>query len=150
MPIEHQTPGGASTPDRWNLIRDIAILQVKLVVDGLRDFVLVPISLVAGLISLFRAGDPAGNEFYNLLRIGKRSERWINLFGAAERVPERPDEGVRFPDADIDVLVGKIESFVVDEYREGRATRQAKDQLEQLLRNVKRRRRRGSEPAGEE
>ena len=115
MPIEHQTPGGASTPDRWNLIRDIAILQVKLVVDGLRDFVLVPISLVAGLISLFRAGDPAGNEFYNLLRIGKRSERWINLFGAAERVPAPADERDHFPEEDIDALVGRVESFVVDD-----------------------------------
>ena len=57
--------------DRWDLIRDIAVLQVKLVVDGLRDFILVPISLVAGFISVFRAGDPSGNEFYNLLKLGK-------------------------------------------------------------------------------
>ena len=119
--------------DRWELIRDIAVLQVKLVVDGLRDFVLVPVSLVAGFISVFRTGDASGNEFYNLLRLGRKSERWINLFGAADRVPEPKGELDHFPDQDIDSLVRRVESFVVDEYREGRMTRQARDRLNRLL-----------------
>ena len=72
--------------DRWTLARDIAVLQVKLIVDGLRDFILVPVSLVAGIISLFSGGRSRDNEFYRLLRIGRRSEQWINLFGAADRV----------------------------------------------------------------
>lgn len=124
--------------DRWELVRDVAVLQVKLIVDGLRDFVLVPVSLVAGLISLFRAGDPSGNEFYNLLRLGRKSERWINLFGAADRVPAAT--GGRDPSAeqDIDALVRRVESFVVDEYREGRMTRQARDRLNRLLDNLNR------------
>lgn len=147
MLSKQEPAGGASSPDRWNLARDIAVLQVKLIVDGLRDFILVPISLVAGLISLTRPGNASGNEFYNLLRVGRRSERWINLFGAADKVPAAAEERVRFPDADIDALVGKVESFVVDEYREGRVTRQAKEQLDQLLGGaVRRRRRRGQEP----
>jgi hypothetical protein len=119
--------------DRGELIRDIATLQVKLVVDGLRDFVLVPVSLVAGFISLFRAGDPSGNEFYNLLRLGRKSERWINLFGAADRMPPTADERDHFPDEDIDTLVNRVETFVVDEYREGRMTSQARDRLNRFL-----------------
>jgi len=119
--------------DRSELIRDIAILQVKLVVDGLRDFVLVPVSLVAGFISLFRARDPSGNEFYNLLRLGRKSERWINLFGAADRIPPAAGERDHFPDEDIDALVNRVESFVVDEYRDGRMTTQARDRLNRFL-----------------
>lgn len=142
MRNEPQPDPDLETQDRWTLIRDVAVLQVKLIVDGLRDFILVPISLVAGLISLFRAGDPSGNEFYALLRIGKRSERWINLFGAAERIPEPVEERVHFPDDDIDSLVGRVEAFVVDEYRKGGVTKQAKDQLDQLLNSVNRRRNR--------
>ena len=135
-------PGAGDTgPDRWTLIRDVAVLQVKLIVDGLRDFILVPISLVAGLISLFSAGDPAGNEFYRLLRIGRRTERWINLFGAADRVPDcAPDcppdqaaDAVPFPEEDIDAIVGRVEAFVVDEYRKGGVTRQAKDRLDRAI-----------------
>ena len=126
--------------DRWTLLRDIGILQVKLIVDGLRDFLLVPISLVIGIASLFKSADDAGNEFYELLRLGKKTERWINLFGAAERVPASISERVNFPDSDIDALVSRVESFVVDEYRTGGVTKQAKDRLDQLLDTLQKRR----------
>ncbi|MDH4072228.1 MAG: hypothetical protein OEV41_03865 [Gammaproteobacteria bacterium] len=131
--------GAASAPhDRGELVRDIAVLQVKLVFDGLRDLVLVPVSLVAGVISLLRAGDPSGNEFYALLRLGRRSERWINLFGAADRLPA-PDRE-HYPEGDIDALVGRVESLVVEEYRRGGVTKQAKDHLDQLVRSLRRHR----------
>lgn len=118
--------------DRWSLIRDVSVLQVKLVVDGLRDLVLVPVSLIAGLISLVRA-DSNGSEFYDLLRLGKKSERWINLFGAVERMPEPEVERVSFPDGDIDAMVTRVESFVVDEYRKGGLTKQAKDRIDKAM-----------------
>ena len=125
---------------RWDLIRDVAMLQVKLLVDGLRDLVLVPASLIAGIVSLVngRDGKP-GPEFYQLLALGKRSERWINLFGALRHTPgaSKPAQT-----ADIDDLVAKVETFVVDEYRRGGVTKQAKDQLDQVLRSLHRRARR--------
>ena len=120
-------------PDRWTLIRDILVLQVKLVIDGLRDLILVPISLLIGFISLLRAGNATGSEFYELLRVGRRSERWIDLFGAAERVYGPPVGDDRFPAESIDDMVSRVESFVVDEYRQGGVTRQAKDQLDRAL-----------------
>lgn len=146
MNIEQDIKENDTGSDRWTLIRDIAVLQVKLIVDGLRDFILVPVSLVAGLISLFRPGDASGSEFYDLLRVGKRSERWINLFGAADRVPEPTDARVRFPEEDIDALVSRVESFVVDEYRRGGVTKQAKDRLDQVLNSLEKRRRQGGGP----
>jgi hypothetical protein len=127
--------------DRATLIRDVALLQVKLVVDGLRDFILVPVSLITGVISLFRMGDPAGTEFYRLLRIGRRSERWINLFAAAEHVAIADEEPDHFPDADIDELVGRLETFVRDEAREGEMSRQARSRLNSLLEALRQRRR---------
>ena len=140
MSIQPADSHSTEATDRWTLIRDIGVLQVKLIVDGLRDFLLVPISLVAGAMSVFRAGDPRGNEFYRLLRIGRRSEKWINLFEAADRYPDDTDEEVRFPNEDIDALVQRVESFVVDEYQSGGVTRQAKDQFDQLMKSVRRRR----------
>jgi len=126
--------GLINTPtDRLTLLRDIAVLQVKLVVDGLRDFILVPVSLIAGVISLVKGGEERSSEFYDLLRMGRRSERWINLFGAAERVygPASGDE--QLSPEDIDTLVSRVESFVVDEYRKGGVTKQAKDQIDKAL-----------------
>lgn len=120
-----------STPGRWELVRDIAVFQVKLIVDGLRDLVLVPISLVAGIISLLTGGDKPGSEFYELLRMGRRSERLINLFGAADRAPTADDPNVPLPA--IDDVVAKVETFVVDEYRKGGITAQAKDRIDGVI-----------------
>ena len=117
---------------RWTLIRDIGVLQFKLVIDGLRDLVLVPVSLIAGLLSLLRT-DSNGSEFYDLLRLGKKSERWINLFGAVEHAPAADVDDVDFSDNDIDAMVTRVESFVVEEYRKGGLTRQAKDRIDRAM-----------------
>lgn len=133
MEAEFENDNDGVSPDRWTLLRDILVLQLKLVVDGLRDFILVPISLVVGVVSLVRSRDGGGNEFYELLRTGRRSERWINLFGAAERVYGPPIPEEHFATEDIDEIVNRVETFVVDEYAKGGVTRQAKDQLDRAL-----------------
>lgn len=143
MQDEAQSIDKDSGVDRWTLIRDIAVLQVKLVIDGLRDIVLVPVSLVAGLISLVKGGEKSSSEFYDLLKIGRRSESWINLFGAAERVHGPASEDDRLLPGDIDTLVSRVESFVVDEYKKGGVTKQAKDQLDKALDVLQKRARRG-------
>lgn len=133
MPKESNTNARPATVDRWTLIRDVAVFQVKLVVDGLRDLFLLPISLVAGLISLLKGGAEPGSEFYDLLRVGRRSEHWINLFGAAEHLHGPATLDDQFPTDDIDEMVSRVESFVVDEYNKGGVTAQAKQRLDQAL-----------------
>ena len=118
--------------DRWNLIRDIAVLQVKLIIDGLRDIILVPVSLVVGIISLVKGGHESNSDFYDLLRLGRKSERWINLFGAAERVPGKIGDDA-LPLDDIDEMVTRVEAFIVDEYKSGGVTRQAKIRLDKAI-----------------
>jgi len=115
---------------RLRLVRDIASLQVKLIVDGFRDLLLVPASIVVGIYSLFGRGSRTGEEFYDLLRLGKRSEKWINLFGAAER---HRDSAAEDQDDDIDRMVQRVESFMVDEYRHGRLSGQAREKLEGVI-----------------
>jgi len=126
-------PNGDQHRDRWTLVRDIGVLQLKLVVDGLRDLVLVPVSLVAGVVSLAKMGHGGGTEFYDLLRLGRKSERWINLFGAADNVPATEENDIDFSNADMDGLVSRVESFVVEEYRKGGVTKQAKEGLDKAF-----------------
>lgn len=133
MATELNSNDDNESPDRWMLIRDILVLQVKLVPDGLRDVVLVPISLFVGLVSLLKGGKASGSEFYLLLKIGRRSERWINLFGAAERIYGPAAANDRFRTENIDEIVGRVELFLVDEYQKGGVTKQAKDQLDRAL-----------------
>ena len=131
------------SPDRWTLVRDIAVLQVKLIVDGLRDLILVPASLIAGIISLASGNDGRpGDHFYQLLGMGKESERWINLFGALQNAPPGVRHFEEFPEADIDALVGRLETFVVDEHRKGGITAQAKARLDKVLDAISRGRKR--------
>ncbi len=128
--------------ERWTLMRDVAVLQAKLIVDGLRDLVLVPASIIAGIISLASGTDGRpGSQFYQLLGLGKQSERWINLFGALENAPPDLEQIEPFPDADMDVLVGKLETFVRDEERRGAVTNQARERLEMVLNALNRGRR---------
>ena len=128
-------------PDRWVLIRDVAVFQVKLLVDGLRDLVLVPLSLIAGIMSLASGRDGVpGTQFYRLLGVGKQSESWINLFGAMTNAPPDLEQPLPFPDTDMDQIVGKIEAFVVDEQKRGGMTAQAKERFDQALDAIQKRR----------
>ena len=130
-----------SHPPLWTLIRDIAVLQVKLVVDGVRDLILVPTSLITGIVSIAKTknGKP-GTEFYRLVSIGRQSERWINLFGAIENAPAEVVEELNFGEADIDAIVSRVEAFVVDEYKRGGVTAQAKGRFEKAIEAMRRRR----------
>jgi len=127
--------------DNWTLIRDVGVLQFKLVVDGLRDFLLVPVSLIAGIVSLTsgRKGVP-GSQFYQLLSVGKQSENWIDLFGAMRNAPPDLAEHVHFPNANMDEILDNIENFVRDEEKRGGMTTQARERLERVLRGLQNRR----------
>jgi len=131
-----------SGADRWTLLRDIGVLQVKLIVDGLRDLILVPASLIAGTASFVTAKDGRpGMQFYRLLHFGKQSERWINLFGAEQNSPEPIEPVESFGDGNIDEIVRRVESLVVDEYRRGGATAQAKERLDKVIEALRKRHR---------
>ncbi len=133
MSIESEEAEKLDGPDRWTLIRDVAVFQIKLLFDGFRDLLLLPISLITGIVSLVKGGREPSSEFYDLLRIGRRSERWINLFGAASHLHGPPSDEDRFPVEDVDAMVSRVESYVVDEYRRGGVTAQAKERLDKAL-----------------
>ena len=110
-------------------------------VDGARDLILVPASLIAGIVSLAKSQDgKPGPQFYRLVGVGKQSERWINLFGAFDNAPPEVAEEKHFGDTDMDQIVSRVESFVVDEYKRGGITAQAKERIDKALDAMQRRR----------
>ena len=134
------TPTEPDHSARWTLIRDTAVLQVKLIIDGLRDFLLVPASLIAAIVSLTKTRDgKPGPQFYQLLALGKQSERSINLFGALDHAPQELADQSHLGDLNIDELVVRVESFVVDEFKRGGMTKQAKEQIDKALDAIQRR-----------
>jgi hypothetical protein len=138
--MEETSEAAGHYPDRWTLIRDVVVLQAKLVVDGFRDLLLVPASLVAAIVSLVSGDkDRPGPQFYRLIGLGKQSERWIDLFKAYENAPEELRRDNEFAVSNMDELVGRFESFVVDEYERGGVTAQAKERIDKALDAIQRR-----------
>lgn len=101
---------------RAELVRDAATFQIKLLADGLRDALLIPLSLVAVLVGLLRGGEDCDREFRRVFKLGRRSERWINLFGH-QRPLGRSGAG-----GSMDSILHQVESTVVEQYRRGRKT----------------------------
>jgi hypothetical protein len=128
-------------PDRWTLIRDLFVFQAKLLVDGFRDLILVPASLIAGIWSIVSGDkDRPGPQFYRLVSLGKQSEAWIDLFKAYENAPEEMRREHEFAVTNMDELVDRVESFVVDEYERGGVTAQAKERIDKALDAIQRNR----------
>ena len=136
----NKLPETSESPDRRILIRDVLVFQFKLIVDGLRDFFLVPVAFFAGLLSFVNAKDGVpGPHFYNLLQLGKQSEEWIDLFGAMRNAPPEFRGRVNFPEENMDQLLNRLETFVVDEEKRGGITAQARERLERALRGFQNR-----------
>lgn len=128
--MNNETQEQSSEGSRMALAREAAVLQIKLIVDGFRDAALIPISLVAALIGIFRGGDDADREFREVLKLGRRTERWINLFGY-----HRPYSRSH-PAGSMDTLINTVEDVLREQYEKGRATKEAKDAIEDALEDL--------------
>ena len=93
-------PGPVQDFSRWELIRDALVFQAKLFLDGLRDLLLVPVSLVALVVDLVTGGEHAGRNFYGVVLLGRRSESWIDLFAAGDRIEVLAIKNLFGPHAD--------------------------------------------------
>lgn len=85
------------SPSRSKIVRDVLVFQVKLWLEGLKDFVLMPLSAGAALIDLVFRSKGRRGALYSVMKLGDRFERWVHLYGALEgpasedRAPE-PEE----------------------------------------------------------
>jgi hypothetical protein len=101
--------------DQSVVFRDLVIFQVKLVLDGLKDIVLMPASIIAAGLDLLSPGRHPGHRFYAVMRLGERYDRWLSLFAAAEKAA-RTDDGLFGVDrADPNSMLGRIEAMMLDD-----------------------------------
>ena len=78
----------AEPPPRREVIREIAVFQGKLWVEGFKDVVLIPLSLAAALIDLLFRRPKGRGAFYAVMRLGDRFERWVNLYAPLDDGPD--------------------------------------------------------------
>ena len=109
------------------MVRESLLFQLKLLADGMRDFILVPISMIATLVGLIRSADDPGLEFNRVIDIGRKSEQWINLFGQHDPLEEAGDAG------SIDKLVTRAEEVVREQVRKGDVSDSASTAIKKSL-----------------
>jgi hypothetical protein len=109
-------PSPASN-ERWTFIRDVVVFQIKMLLDNLRDLVLMPVALAAAVIDLLYRGEREGALFYKVLRWGLHSEEVIDVYSAiAHHDPGRFKVSQAFT---VDGVIARLENVVTREVEKG-------------------------------
>ncbi|WP_281560721.1 hypothetical protein [Thalassomonas sp. RHCl1] len=130
---------------RWQLLRDIGIFQVKLAFDAIRDLLLSPVSIVSAVIDVIRGHQYPQSYFYKVMRLGRKTDHWLNLFGAAdwqskaaagESAEEDKDPGLKqIPEQgrNLDDLFSQVETLLKEQHDKGGLTATAKASIDRYL-----------------
>lgn len=122
---------------RWGLIRKLIMFQFKLAADGVRDLVLSPLSLIAGLIGILFGGDDPAWAYRRLMSVGHKSDRWINLFDTygPDRLTEASPADTE--GATLDAMVFDLEEAVRRDFAKGGVTAYTRGVIEERLNVLK-------------
>lgn len=129
---------------RWHFLRDVIVVQLKLVLGNLQNFLLVPFSLGAAVLDLLFKGAREGDRFYKVLDLSRRIDESINLYGAIGGYHATgPDEAHAGDASDkkdftVDTVVRRVEDVIVREYKKGGTTASVKAAVDRLLDQVQR------------
>jgi hypothetical protein len=69
---------------RGMFVRDVFVLQIKLLLLSLHNFVLVPLTLAAAALDLVFKSGGHGSRFYRVLDWGRQAEEAIGLYRALD------------------------------------------------------------------
>ena len=96
-------------------LRDFAIFQLKLLLDGAIDFAAIWLSVGAIIVDFIAGRGRRPRLFYSVVRMSERADKWLNLHGVVQRMDEGETEDGLFSgtgDPDDDNLVSEIERLV--------------------------------------
>ena len=93
-------------------VRDFAIFQLKLLIDGLKDGAVFTISFVAFAVDLVFRRHGRRRFFYKVMRVSERLDLWLNLHGAAEGAESDSDGLFGGSEAGSDSMLGRLEQMV--------------------------------------
>jgi hypothetical protein len=107
----------AGSGERWRFLRDVVVFQLKMLLDNVRDFALMPISLGAAVVDFVYKGEREGALFYRVLRWGAHSEEVIDVYSAIE---SHAPGGVKVdPNYTVDAVIARLEGVIVRECEKG-------------------------------
>ena len=95
-------------------VRDFVIFQVKLALDGFKDFVIFNMSIGAIVLDFIAGRGKRPRLFYSVVRLSERFEDWLNLHGVVQQLDAEAggDPVVGAGTSGADALIGEIEQRV--------------------------------------
>ena len=118
---------------RMRLVLEVAVFQLKIATEAIRDLFLSPISVIAAIVGLFAGGEEPDQYFRRVQRFGRRSDLWLNVFGHHHRGPSADD------------MVRPLEEKLLAQTRPGGRFTRGAGHVNQLLDTVNRKQS-GSDP----
>src|SRR3984957_4787172 len=82
---------------RWQFLRDVLVLQLKLLAGNMHNFILIPATLAAAFLDLLFKSGGHGARFYRVLEWGRQAEEAIGLYNALDPNGDIPK---RYPGQD--------------------------------------------------
>lgn len=126
---------------RWPLIRNMLFFQVKLALDAVRDLLLSPVSIICGLVDIFKGHSLSKSYFRKLMNFGQQTDLWLNLFGNHSTDKDTEDLNTQSGhkengDVNIDQLFFQVESLLKEQHSKGGLTTSAKSSINNYLNKI--------------
>jgi len=122
-----------SSSQRSEVVHDTVVLQLKLIVDGFRDLLLLPVCLGAGVWGLIRHQKNPGRYLYRVLSYGRLSEKWIGLFDEADKDIYEP---LDYQDKKLNDILKKTQDAFESKYIDPAKKEQLLDKLSLALNDI--------------
>jgi hypothetical protein len=116
---------------RWVLIKKALVFQLKLGADALRDLILSPLSMILVIVDIVSGHSEKQSLFYKMMKYGRLSDHWINLFEIKQGFGFRKNKNV-------DHWIDQVESIISEQQHTGKMSQAAKEKIDTYLDKISR------------
>jgi hypothetical protein len=113
------------------IVKDVAVLQLKLFVGNVHNFLMMPVCLFAGALDILFKNRRDEAWLYKTLAWARHFEERIDLYSALRDDPYNPPEKYS-----IDALIARVENAVKQDYEKGGTTASMKAAADKAIDRV--------------
>ncbi|HTO39651.1 MAG TPA: hypothetical protein VL026_01635 [Rhizomicrobium sp.] len=116
---------------RWRILRALGVLQLKLLIGNIHNFLLMPVCLFAGAIDILFKNRRDEALLYKTLAWAHHVEERIGLYNALYDDPANPPQTYS-----IDAVIARLETVIKTDFENGGTTATMKRAAEKVLTRV--------------
>jgi hypothetical protein len=116
---------------RWRIVRDVAVLQLKLFIGNVHNLLLMPVCLFAAALDILFKNRRDEALLYKTLAWARHFEERIGLYSSLHEDRHNPPEKYS-----IDALIARVENAIKHDYERGGTTASMKAAADKALDRV--------------